>query len=99
MEEISKLAKQWITDENFVIVILGPEKEGLNILTEDEARNILKKAEYKNVTAYVDNYKPEPLIDKELTGSKVKSSKELPDIQATEYVLENGISYIKTHRI
>ncbi|HOS15419.1 MAG TPA: insulinase family protein [Bacteroidales bacterium] len=94
VEEISKLAKQWITDENFVIVILGPEKEGLNILTEDEARNILKKAEYKNVTAYVDNYKPEPLIDKELTGSKVKSSKELPDIQATEYVLENGIKVI-----
>ena len=94
VEEISNLAKQWITDENFVIVVLGPEKEGLHILTEEEVKDLLKKGEYKNVSAYVDNYKPEPLIDKELSGSKIKSSRELSDIKATEYTLGNGIKVI-----
>ncbi|MDD4209121.1 MAG: insulinase family protein [Bacteroidales bacterium] len=94
VEEISAFAKQWITEENFVVVILGPEKDGLNILTEPEAKNIIKKGEYKNVSPYVDNYKPEPLINKELTGSKIQSSKELTDIDATEYTLENGIKVI-----
>ncbi len=94
VEEISALAKEWITDENFVIVITGPEKEGLHILTEDETKAVLKKGDYKKVTAYVDTFKIKPLITKELTGCKVKSSKELNDINATEYTLENGIKVI-----
>lgn len=94
VEDVSELAKTWITDENFVIVILGPEKEGLHILTEEEAKEILKNGAYKEVTAYVDNYKPEPLINKELTGSKVKFNTPRPEIGATEYILENGIKII-----
>ena len=92
--EISNLAKQWITDENFVIVILGPEKKDLHILTEAETKEILKKEEYKKVNPYVDNYKEEPLINKELTGSKIIASKKLTDIAATEYTLGNGIKFI-----
>ncbi len=92
--QINKLAKQWITDENFVIVILGPEKKGLHIITEAETKEIIKKGEYKNVSPYVDNYKEKPLINKELTGSKIVSSKKITDISATEYTLENGIKFI-----
>ena len=94
VDDISNLAKQWITDENFVVVVTGPEKEGLHVITEDEVKNILKKGEYKKVTAYIDTFKVEPLINKTLTGCKVKSTKELTDINATEYILENGIKVI-----
>lgn len=45
--EISNLAKQWITDENFVIVILGPEKKIYTFLPKPKPKKFLKKKNIK----------------------------------------------------
>ncbi len=92
--EINELAKQWITDENLVVVIMGPEKEGVHIMTEAEAKAILDKKAYKDVTPYIDNYKEDPLVDKELEGGTLVSKKELADVDATEYTLKNGVKVV-----
>ncbi|MDR1180849.1 MAG: insulinase family protein [Bacteroidales bacterium] len=94
IEEINAFAKKIITDENMAVVIMGPEKEGVHIMTEAEAKEILDKKEYKNVTPYVDNYKEEPLLDKELQGGTLASKQVLSDIDATEYTLKNGVKVV-----
>ena len=94
VEEINDLAKKIITDENLVVVILGPDKEGVSVMTEKEAKNILSKQEYKNVTPYVDKFKEDPLIDKELAEKTLVSKQILTDIDATEYTLKNGVKVI-----
>jgi zinc protease len=94
VDEINDLVKKIITDENLVVVILGPDKEGVSVMTETEAKNILAKQEYKNVTPYVDKFKENPLIDKELQGGTLASKQILTDIDATEYTLKNGVKVI-----
>jgi zinc protease len=94
IEEINAFAQKVITNENLVVVIMGPEKEGVHIMTEAEAKEILDKKEYKNVTPYVDNYKEEPLLDKELQGGTLVSKQVLADVDATEYTLKNGVKVV-----
>jgi zinc protease len=94
VEEINEFAKKVITDENLVVVIMGPEQEGVHIMTENEAKDILNKKEYKNVTPYVDKFKEEPLLDKELQGGTLVSKQTLADIDATEYTLKNGVKVV-----
>jgi zinc protease len=94
VEEINELAKQWITDENLVVVLMGPQRDGVHILSEAEAKAILDKKDYKNVTPYVDNYKEDPLVDKELQGGTLVSKRELTDVDATEYTLKNGVKVV-----
>ena len=94
IDEINEFAKKTITDDNLVVVIMGPEKEGVNIMTEKEAKDILSKKEYKNVTPYVDKFKGEPLLDKELAGGTLLKKRALPEVGATEYTLKNGVKVI-----
>ena len=53
VEEINALAKQWITDENRVVIITGPEKEGLAQSTENEIRQLLDAAKMETLEPYV----------------------------------------------
>ncbi|MDR2409948.1 MAG: insulinase family protein [Bacteroidales bacterium] len=94
VEEINELAKKLITDENLVVVIMGPQQEGVHIMTEAEAKDILNKKEYKEVTPYVDKFKEEPLLDKELQGGTLVSKRLLADVDATEYTLKNGVKVV-----
>lgn len=94
VDEINELAKQWITDENLVVVLMGPQHDGVHILSETEAKAILDKKSYENVTPYIDNYKEDPLVDKELQGGTLVSKRELADVNATEYTLKNGVKVV-----
>jgi len=94
VSEINDLAKQWIIDENLVVVIMGPDLKGTNILSENEAKAILSQKNYKQVTPYVDLYKEEPLVSKELEGNTLVSSRALPEVDATEYTLKNGVKVV-----
>lgn len=95
LEEVNALAKQWITDENFVAVVMAPEKDGVKVPTEAQMLSIIKDKSLANVEPYVDNYKEQEIIEKEtLTPGKVVSKKELPEVGATEYTLSNGIKVV-----
>lgn len=94
LEEISILAKKWLTDENQVIVITAPEKAGIKIPTEKQVLEVLNDPKLRTVTAYVDNFKPQPLLSKELTPKAIVSKTENKEIGTTELVLSNGIKVI-----
>ncbi len=95
LEEVNALAKQWVTDENFVAVVMAPEKDGVKVPTEAEIMNIIKDKSLAEVEAYVDTYKEQDIIDKAtLTPGKVVSKRELPEVGATEYTLSNGIKVV-----
>ena len=96
-EEISALAKQWITLDNFVGVVMAQEKEGVNILTKEELLAIMKNTELANVGPYVDTYKEQEIVYKEtLTAGKVTEQQTIADIDAKVLTLSNGIKvYLK----
>lgn len=89
VEEISAKAKQWMTPENRVIVVMGPEKPEAKHLSQEQALTIMNEIENSPVEAYVDQVVSSNLISKELKGSKVKSTRKLPEFSAVEWTLGN----------
>ncbi len=94
IQEVNGLAKNWITDENRVIVVTGPEKEGITLPTEAEIMATIEKMKGVEVKAYVDKVSDEPLLATPLKPTAPKEVKELEGIGVTEMTLANGIKVI-----
>ncbi len=95
LSEVNALAKQWITSENFVAVVLAPDKEGVNVPTKDEVLKTITNKDLLNVTPYVDTYKEQEIVEKSsLRPGTIVSTKEFSEIGAKELTLSNGIKVV-----
>lgn len=94
VEEVSARAKQWMTPENRVVVVLGPDKPEAKHLSKEQAFAIMKEVENSAIEPYADKAVSSNLISKELKGSKVKSTKNLPEFEAVEWTLGNETKVI-----
>lgn len=94
IDEVNNMVAKWITEENFVYIFQGPEKEGYKVPTEDAIKKIY--ADFKNIKTepWIDTYKDLPLWDKNLPEVKPVASKEVKGLGATEYTLPNGIRFV-----
>jgi len=89
VDEVSAHAKQWMTPENRVVVIMGPDKPEAKHLTQEQAFAIITEVENSALEPYADQVVSSNLISKELKGSKVRSTKQLPEFNAFEWTLGN----------
>ena len=94
LEEINAFAKTVVTDKNAVIVVLAPEKEGVNIPTEEEVLAMYKKANEKQVEAYVDKVSDKPLISEMPEKGKISKKEKNKDLEYETWTLENGIKVV-----
>lgn len=92
--EVSSKAGKWMTEENRVIIVQGPEEEGISHLTQEEAFNIIKKVIDSDIKPYVDEASGNDLIGETLAGSRITSTKLLDDFGAVEWTLGNGAKVI-----
>lgn len=88
-EEVSAITKKWFSPENRVVVVKGPDKPEAKHLSKDEALSIISGIENSKVDPYIDLAVSSNLISKELKGSKVIKTKELPEFGAIEWTLGN----------
>ena len=93
VEAINSVIPQFIKEENIVITIFGPEKEGVTYPTEQEMLDIRKKVLEEELTAYVDKVSNEPLLSEIPTGGKVVKEEE-GQFGSTVWTLSNGIRVI-----
>ncbi|MCT4589012.1 MAG: insulinase family protein [Carboxylicivirga sp.] len=83
------------TKENRVVIVTGPEKEGVNHLSQDEAFAIINKVENNNsITAYVDEVVNSSLVENLPVEGKVVSERELPEFDAVEWTLNNNTKVV-----
>ena len=94
LEEVNNLAKQWITDNNLAMVIMGPEKEGLRIPTEEETLAVIESSRTQELEPYVDNYREAPLVAEELPGATITNKSYNSELDFTELTLSNGVKVI-----
>ena len=94
VEEVNALAKQWITDENRVVVISGPKKEESPLPTEVEVRNLLKSIKTKSIDPYVDDASEEPLMATIPEPVSISAEKKIESVNVTELLLENGVKVV-----
>ncbi len=94
LEEVNALAAKWISDNNMLVVVTAPEKEGITVPTEKQILDVIAKSKTTVLTAYVDNFKTQPLVTTELKGSKVTTKTENKDLGFTELTFGNGVKAI-----
>ena len=90
---LSQIAASMITDENMVVLYNGPEKAGLVNPTEEELAAVIAAVKTAEIEANVEETVNEPLISKNLKGSKVKKTAE-GIYGSTEWTLKNGLKVV-----
>jgi zinc protease len=90
LEQVNSLAKNWMTDDNQVIVVTGPEKEGIKIPTESELRAAKAEVMSSVIEPYAEKALPSTLIPGELKGSPVVKEEQIKEFDGTKLTLANG---------
>jgi len=90
LAEINGLIDKFIHDDNRVIIFTGPEKEGVDEVTEEEILAVLKEVEANKVAAYEDEEVAESLIAEMPKKGKVTSTSENKAVGTKTMVLSNG---------
>ncbi len=94
LQELNNEARTYFTDENMVVTITGPEKEGITIPTEAEIMKVLEKYKSAKIDPYVDQLAGKKLIEKEpVPGIVVKASANKV-LGTTEWILSNGMKIV-----
>jgi len=96
-EEVSAKAQEWIVPKNRVIVIQGPDKEDAIHLTEEQAMAILAEVENSDIEPYEDSAEITSLINEELKGAEILSTRQLDDLGAVEWKLSNNATVVFRH--
>jgi zinc protease len=94
VEEVSAKAREWIKEENRVIIVMGPDAPDVKLLTEEQALAVLKETENSAIAAYEEKEVAKSLIDKELKGSPVVKTKKLEELNAVEWTLGNNAKVV-----
>ncbi|MBK7635280.1 MAG: insulinase family protein [Saprospiraceae bacterium] len=94
LDYISSKIQQWLKPENRVIVITGPDSEAEQLLTEEKVLSILAEVEKSKIDPYEDKAVATSLINKDLKGSKIVKTKDLPQFNAKEWTLANNAKVI-----
>lgn len=94
LEEVNNFASKLTPDENCVIVVLTPEKEGVKIPNESEILEIYNKTRAQKVEPYVDKVVNKPLVSNLPKGTKVAKVVKNKNLGYETWTLKNGIKVV-----
>src|SRR3990172_8989787 len=94
LDEVNRLAGEWITDANRVILVNAPEKEGNTIPTEEDLLAVFNSIKEMSIEPYVDAVSDEPLIAKMPEPGKIIAEKYFKNIGVSEWTLANGVKVV-----
>lgn len=93
LDEVNALAQNWITETNRVVIITGPEKEGVEMPTEEEVRQVLNEVGQMDISPYEDALTATELMEQTPAPGSVASQNER-EHGITELVLSNGVTVV-----
>lgn len=94
---VNQVMRQLVTERNQVVLLSGPEKEGLEYPTKEEIITLLKQMKSFDLKPYEDKVSNEPLLKEEPKGGTIVSESNGDVYGTTKLVLSNGVKvYIKT---
>lgn len=91
---VNATIKELISDNNRVVTVMLPEKDGIKVPTEEAVRQMMAAVDAEDIPAFVDEVKDEPLIASLPAPGKVVATQELPQWGATEWTLSNGAKVV-----
>ena len=94
VEAINQYAKELIREDNIVITLTAPEKEGEVLPTKEELLALFNKAKEIEVEPYQETVSNEPLIATMPVKGAIESKKHDDTFDATVLTLRNGVKVI-----
>ncbi|MCZ6507362.1 MAG: insulinase family protein, partial [Acidobacteria bacterium] len=94
LAEVDARAQQWITDENRIILVSGPDTAEAAIPAEAEVLAVFEEVDTLAVTPWVDRTRDEPLVALEPTPGRIVSEEQISAVRATRWVLSNGVTLV-----
>jgi zinc protease len=94
LHEVNRLARQWITDGNRVVLVNGPEKEGLAMPDEVALEAVFTAVAVKEIAPYVDEVADAPLLSERPRGGAVMQEEAIEELDVTVWELANGVRVI-----
>ncbi len=96
VEEINGLVEYWMRDENRVITVSLPEKEGVEVPTEQTLASVFERISKAEVVAFEDDVSSEPLMAKPPVAGTIVAEHTYEEVGVTHWKLSNGIDvYVK----
>jgi zinc protease len=91
LAEVNKLAGDWMTDRNRVLVTTSPEKPGIVNPTRGELLLAFDAVKGADIAAYSESAPSQQLVEKDPAAGHVVSTREIKEIGVTEWKLSNGV--------
>jgi len=91
LEEVNRLAREWIIDRNRVILASAPEKEDIGVPTEDALLRIFSAVESAEIAAYVDAASEAPLVAQPPQPAEIIEIEEIEEVGVQRWTLANGV--------
>jgi zinc protease len=89
--EVAALAKEFITDDNRVVLGVAPEKKDTPPPSVEMLRNTIARASAAPVDPWKEATEGRALVEKDPGGGKVTARRSVPEIGATVLTLSNGV--------
>lgn len=98
LEEVNALIDDFLHDENRVVILTGPKKEGLTPVTEDQVLEVLNSVKDSELEDYADEEVRENLITEMPEPGTIKDEKTNNEVGFKTLILSNGarVVYKKT---
>ena len=90
LTEVNQIGSEWIRPQNRVVVVTGPEKEDLDMPSEEALLAVLAGVADMEITAYEETVIDQPLLAEIPEGSTVVGTREFAD-DIVEWELGNGV--------
>lgn len=91
LQEVNRVADDWFTNENRVILFTCPEKEGLHVPSESEILAVLNEGESIPFETYQEADLSAPLVENAPEKGIISEEVYHESVDVTEWTLSNGI--------
>ncbi|MEM6273017.1 MAG: insulinase family protein [Bacteroidota bacterium] len=90
LEETNALIKTRITEENSVLVMTGPEKEGVTMPSKEELLALYRDIKKQTIDPYKEEIDDRPLVESPPAAGEITAEKSVDALNLTEWTLANG---------
>jgi zinc protease len=90
VEEVNRLAREWITRGNRVVMVNAPEKEGLRVPTEVDLGQVIEAVNTQELEPYSETLGDEPLLPDSPEPGTIMAERVIDTVGVTEWELSNG---------
>ena len=94
LEEVNAAGREWLDERGRVILVIGPEEEGVAIPSEEVVTGVFATVADKEIAPYEDAEVDGPLVPEVPAGSPVVSEESVDEIGVTIWELDNGVRVV-----